>query len=383
VPDTTTDKPVNAQSAQAGASHSQPIQQQPSAATAIPRLILPREHAEVELKSALKIGNAIYGQRIRNRWELDQARGEKQEWVSRTTELLRHLFGGDSAVADSCNDWAATILPEYAELGLFIELFENEMKHRLGRLKNVIKSLESYGAPSSVIDASGSQQQQQALQRQVLPQQAGVFVSFAAAAAAAAQGGSPGAPAAHRPHAEVKMTQPNHLSNGPSSSAHPGDAVDHLADVSVVYRAPVSAHGLLVAHSADAAARAALEKFLQQLGLTLTIIDRTEGGVGDGKLLDALQRHGSAAFAMVLVDVTDAKGAPGLRSAEFHYDLGCCAGRFGSERVCVLGRGANPAAEHAVHGLTHASIDTADGWQLPLARELKKLGLPVDLNKLL
>src|SRR5207249_2162219 len=40
----------------------------------------------------------------------------------------------------------ATILPEYAELDLFIELFENEMKHRMERLKLVLKKLPDFVA---------------------------------------------------------------------------------------------------------------------------------------------------------------------------------------------------------------------------------------------
>src|SRR5262249_2215637 len=117
----------------------------PAAATVAPpvpppKLTVPADDAAREIQNQLKIAAAIRGQRIRNRWELDQARTEKQEWVGRTTDLLIRLFGS-SAVADECNDWVATILPEYAEINLFIELFDNEMKHRIGRLKSVLKRL--------------------------------------------------------------------------------------------------------------------------------------------------------------------------------------------------------------------------------------------------
>ena len=76
-----------------------------------PRLYVPRHIAQQEVSAAMKIGFAISAQRIRDRWELDHARAEKQEWVQRVTDLLVHLFGGDTRVADSCNDWVAPILP--------------------------------------------------------------------------------------------------------------------------------------------------------------------------------------------------------------------------------------------------------------------------------
>src|SRR5213596_1826004 len=115
----------------------------PVEATPAPRLLVAADEAAREIQNQLKIAAAIKGQRIRNRWELDHARTEKQEWVSRATELLNQLFG-NTAVADEWNGWVASILPEYAELEMFIELFDNEMKHRIDRLKLVLKRLPEY-----------------------------------------------------------------------------------------------------------------------------------------------------------------------------------------------------------------------------------------------
>lgn len=103
-------------------------------------LSVPRAQAAKEILAQFKIGEAIAYQRIRDRWSLDQARAEKQEWVQRTYDLLVRLFNS-SVVADRCNDWVARLLPEYAPLEDFIELFEVEMRHRLGRLQSVLKRL--------------------------------------------------------------------------------------------------------------------------------------------------------------------------------------------------------------------------------------------------
>src|SRR5436190_8534946 len=95
------------------------------------RLVVPRDLALREVENQIKIGRAIKDQRIKNGWELDHARAEKQEWVVRTTELLKRLFT-DGSIADEVNDWTAAILPEYAAFGEFVALFQDEMKHRLG-----------------------------------------------------------------------------------------------------------------------------------------------------------------------------------------------------------------------------------------------------------
>ena len=94
----------------------------------------------------IKIGQAIRSQRIEYVDDLEEARTEKQEWVSRTTELLRQLFA-DGAIADGFNDYVGPILPEYAEWSLFVEQFNNEMKHRLGRLGELLTQLTETPEP--------------------------------------------------------------------------------------------------------------------------------------------------------------------------------------------------------------------------------------------
>lgn len=109
----------------------------------------PRKLTMQELQNQAKIGQAIANQRIRDRWALDQARAEKQEWVSRVSASLESCFSS-TRVAERFNDWPARILPEYAELDAFIAMFGQEMKHRLGRLQGIINHLAD--VPESVLD---------------------------------------------------------------------------------------------------------------------------------------------------------------------------------------------------------------------------------------
>ena len=61
------------------------------------RLVRPRREAALLLRNHIKLGGAIREQRIRDMHGLDQARTEKQEWVSRTNELMAALFGDPNA----------------------------------------------------------------------------------------------------------------------------------------------------------------------------------------------------------------------------------------------------------------------------------------------
>jgi hypothetical protein len=107
----------------------------------------PLYEVQKAILNQVKIGQAIRSQRIQYIEDLEEARREKQEWVSRTTELLKQLFP-DPAVADECNDWVGPILPEYAEWALFVEQFDKEMKHRLGRLQELLARLAQLEPPA-------------------------------------------------------------------------------------------------------------------------------------------------------------------------------------------------------------------------------------------
>lgn len=120
---------------------------QSSTQTAVsPRLTRMRPQAAQLITNQIKIGYAIKSQRLVYVEDLDQARVEKQEWVVRSTELLKQLFS-DGSVAEQCNDWVGPILPEYAEFESFVEQFSNEMKHRIGRLQMLVKRLDEFPEP--------------------------------------------------------------------------------------------------------------------------------------------------------------------------------------------------------------------------------------------
>ena len=288
-------------------------------------LTVPLEDAAREIQNQLKIAAAIKAQRIRNRWELDHARTEKQEWVGRTTELLIHLFG-NSAVADECNDWVATILPEYAELDLFIELFNNEMKHRMERLRSVGKRLT------------------QCVQ------------------------------AAHTlaPVADPETHPDKTLRQDPQPL--PDAAVPAPAAPSPAAPAVQAVGGALFVRAADDQAGAKVAEFLSALGLSPHVINRRESI--DPALVNELCDGTRVSIILCGDSTTDP-----AQSARQMFDLGCCVGRVGIARVCVLSRVTDQASSDPF-GIPHIPIDPTDAWHLHLARHLRRGGFEIDLNKL-
>lgn len=290
------------------------------------RLSVPRAKAMREIQAALKIGQAIADQRIRERHELDQARAEKQEWVQRTTELLTQLFNS-SRVADRCNDWTARILPEYAPLEAFIDLFHQEMEHRLNRLRAVLRRLDDLPdsrttVHAAVPDAPDDQPES--------PQQTPMTTTL-----------------------PPVVTQP---APAPAPTM-PASASRTLC--------------LLLNCGGEATLEQSIRTFAQQLGLTVQPIARGEGIAA----MEALDPDRQAGFAIVLA------GGGEQTIANHLFELGFCTGRLGATRVCVMHDGASTFT--APQGLKALAVDGSEGWQLQLARLLKRAGVEIDLNRLL
>jgi hypothetical protein len=282
------------------------------------RLIKPREEALAYLQSQVKKGLEIKAMRIRSGADLDSARSKKLEWTNETADVLNGLFDS-TAVAEQCNDWVGKIYPEYAEFSNFVNQFYEEMDHRLKRVKAVIRQIQK------------------------LPSESRSTVPPPAAAA-------PLAPAAPAASAVPAGPAPTLLTSSPEPVA---------ADL----------NGLLILFGADEASKNAVLLFLESLEVDVSIV---EEGDGMPAITESLENATAAKFATIV------QSDP---SKDRAFELGFCVGRMGQRRVCVL-HPPSVTLGRDPRGLTHALMDPNGGWQLQLARHLRRAGLPVDLNKL-
>jgi hypothetical protein len=347
---------------------------------------------------------------VREQRDLDEARLEKQEWGQRTTDLLARMFTNGS-VADQFNDWVATILPEYAELNMFVELFDDEMKHRLGRLAAIAKTLKDIPEPTTVGAASMPATMTEPAQTnpalapepsaQPASQHPATIESILSRAIGAPEVSAPLPPRerrssifAHRPPSATLMPTGTTTSPAatPQTSAPAGTIASPSSPASRIIARPSSATtsppaaaahgasntGLLVVRAPDDAARDSISQFLQKLGLKIQTLDRT--GSPDDRtgpsLLDAVSCATPVDFVLLLTASAEQPNPDG----DSLFDLGCCVGRFGAARVIVLHRGGEGHVDR--FGLNHVVFDATDGWQLALARQLRKGGIELDLNRL-
>ena len=346
--------------------------------------VYPKAEIARELQIQVKIGNAIREHRLRDYHELDIARQEKLEWVQRCTELLMRSFNGIGA-AEQFNNWVATILPEYAEFGLFVEHFNEEMKHRLNQLKAIAKSLrnmpEPFQPPTST-STKGTDMvtvTEQANVATTNPTSPEVAAPVVAQAMQAAQ-----AQAALRSVAAASVaSQTSRVAGTVVASSRASTSSNDTSGL------------LIVRANEDDSACESVRLFVEQLGLLLHVSKRAascnsqqsnsdnhaSSNNSGTPLLDELaaMQSSPASFALLFT----ASGDQPQQSADPDalFDLGCCVGKLGAGRVIVLHRGGEAHTDR--FGLTHIVFDDFDGWRLQLARHLKRAGVDVDLNKLI
>ena len=342
-------------------------QDRPAAA----KLIAPRGDALKHLKAAFDKGTEIKARRIRNGDDLDEGRGLKLQWVSDVTDLLNQLFDNVS-VSDYFNDWVGKVFPEYAEFGNFVEQYYEEMDHRLNKLRAIWKRVEDAGSN----DTTGA-----------------VLTAAAGAKTTAEAGPSPEFAGETRPqqprHVEPPAPAPAAM---PQVSAPAGDSrKSHKApqqqqqqqsaspnreqSMTAAATSTSSNKVLFVTHGPKDPSSEAVLQFVQQLSMSVVEADHTNG------LIDTLEAQREMAFVIVMNAADHVENGKASLSDSSVFKLGYCAGKLGLRRMCMMNGPTHPNVGDS-QGIAHVAVDINGGWQLQLARQMKRAGCDIDLNRL-
>ncbi|HEX8915926.1 MAG TPA: hypothetical protein VF796_26500 [Humisphaera sp.] len=341
------------------------------------RLTVTAAAAAKQIAPWLAKGAAIRKHRLRDRADLDTARAEKMQWVTGYCDLLGRAFDSP-AVAEACNDWVGRILPEYAPLGLFVEQFYEEMDHRLRRLQAVVDHLEDMAGEESRPAAAAAANTADAPAAKK-DDHKGKALNWARLFPTAEELG--GRTAEDATDAELSPRPPQISPSKPMVATVPttkpqgdGRPAQHAAPGTLP--PVVKPVGLLLVHAADDA-RAVCE-FLADLAVTPRVV--TAGEVKAGDVEQLMAGATPPGFALVWPCPADPAGSAAT-AAGFQFQLGFLAGRLGLTRVCLMQAAGKPVTDPA-SPVPSITLDAHGGWQLPLARTLKRAGVAVDLNRL-
>jgi len=141
-------------------------------------------------------------------------------------------------------------------------------------------------------------------------------------------------------------------------------------------------------HGRDVAVLEGVARFLEKLGVA-TIILHEQPDKGR-TIIEKFVDYSNVAFAVILLTGDDRGGIADepydkqrLRARQnVIFELGYFIGKLGRNRVCALYRdGVEIPSDYA--GVLFIPLDDGGAWKLKLAKEMKAVGLPIDMNRAL
>ena len=141
---------------------------------------------------------------------------------------------------------------------------------------------------------------------------------------------------------------------------------------------------VFISHAHDEEAITAVAKFVENLGLKVTVLD--EQPKKGQTIIDKFEEHADeAGFAIVLLTPDDigsskATGKRKLRARQnVIFELGYLLGGLGGERVCALYK-EGVELPSGIRDVAYVPMDNDDNWKLKLSQGMRKAGLPVDMS---
>ena len=142
---------------------------------------------------------------------------------------------------------------------------------------------------------------------------------------------------------------------------------------------------VFIVHGRDEATKQTTARFLEKLGLK-PVIFHEQPNVGR-TIIEKFEDYSSVAYAVVLLTPDDLGGLASekpelsLRSRQnVVFELGYFIGKLGRKRVCALYQ-KDVELPSDLHGVLYVPMDEAGAWKFLLVKELKAVGLDIDLNK--
>ena len=151
--------------------------------------------------------------------------------------------------------------------------------------------------------------------------------------------------------------------------------------------APVDKSKVFIVHGHDNAAKEAVARFVEKIGLEAIILHEQ---VSSGNtIIEKIEANSNVGFAIVLYtpcDVGASKGEqdrPKPRARQnVIFEHGYLIGKIGRKNVCALVKG-DIEKPTDISGVVYIPMDEGDGWKLAVGKEMKACGYEFDPSKLL
>ena len=142
---------------------------------------------------------------------------------------------------------------------------------------------------------------------------------------------------------------------------------------------------VFIVHGHDNAAIQEMARTLERGGFEAIILhEQPDSGL---TIIEKIERYADVDFAVVLYTECDLGRAKEMDQKDEKYrarqnvvfEHGYLIGKLGRDHVCALVKG-NVETPGDISGVVYVSMDSAGAWKMQLGKNMKAVGLPVDLN---
>ena len=151
-------------------------------------------------------------------------------------------------------------------------------------------------------------------------------------------------------------------------------------------KAPMDKSKVFIVHGHDNAAKEAVARFVEKIGLEAIILHEQ---ANSGKtIIEKIEANSNVGFAIVLYTPCD-EGRPKGEEDQLKprarqnvvFEHGYLIGKIGRKNVCALVKG-DIEKPNDISGVVYIKMDEADSWKYAVGKEMKACGYDVDLNKI-
>lgn len=143
---------------------------------------------------------------------------------------------------------------------------------------------------------------------------------------------------------------------------------------------------VFIVHGHDNEAKMKAARFVEKLGFNPIILHEQ---ASSGKtIIEKIETYSDVGFGIVLYTPCDIgsvnKENPELKNRARQnvvFEHGFLIGKIGRQNVCALVK-SEIETPNDISGVVYITMGSTDGWQYQLAKEMKKAGYDVDMNKL-
>ena len=144
---------------------------------------------------------------------------------------------------------------------------------------------------------------------------------------------------------------------------------------------------VFIVHGHDETAKIKVARFIEQLDLKPIILH--EQASAGNTIIEKIEEYSNVGFGIVLYTACDIGGkqemSPILKPRARQnvvFEHGYLIGKIGRSNVCALVKGAIETPND-ISGVVYVTMDDTDAWHIQIAKELKRAGYVIDMNKII